>query len=386
MTPTCRLSRSLLLSAVNGAAGIVQTKAAMPVLACVLLEAHDSRLTVTANNLSSSLRVVVPAETSGNFSVCVAAHRLVSILGDLEEDPNGVSLSLSHLCGGAGAALEVRAGRSDYRILFIAGTEFPATVEPALPTVAFEMNAAELAFALSSVGYAMSKDESRAILRNTHISLAGGRGVFTATDGRRLARRSVPIPGATKGMLLLPDSAAASLVKLLGQAFGLVRVAATDRLARFTFVPDTDTKVQKPGFVFTTQLADGKFPEVDAVVPKLKPGEFAAFTAEADTFAAAIERTALVCSEKANSVTLQTSANSVSLAASSPDFGSAEESFESAVNGPAEIRASFNHLFLGQAVAFSKSDKVEVKLGSLASPALVEAEGYLAMVMPVRLS
>jgi hypothetical protein len=87
----------------------------------VLLETEDDRLKLTATDLDTAIRCVIPAQIAQNGAVAVPAGVLTDVVSKLPDAP--VSLEMQD------GKVTVRSGKSDYTILSLPAEDFPVVPE-----------------------------------------------------------------------------------------------------------------------------------------------------------------------------------------------------------------------------------------------------------------
>jgi DNA polymerase-3 subunit beta len=225
-----------LNAALRTVARAVSSGKTHPILAGVLLTAtDDGKLAVTAYDLDLGITTTITAAVETPGSV-VVPHRLLSeIAGRLSD---AVSLALD------GDRLQLTAAGGSYSLSVAAADDFPA-----LPAVDAAAGApVALQDALSAVLPAVSHDAAKQLLTGVHVAATGGLMALQATDGHRLAVRTVPaeleldvvVPGRTMALLREPCT------------------ITTDG-HHVSFSAGTTT--------ITSRVLDGRYPDVQALVP-----------------------------------------------------------------------------------------------------------------------
>ena len=163
-----------------------------------------------------------------------------------------------------------------------------------------------------------------------------------ATDGHRLARVEMPLPAGAEGMpgVIVPRKTVGEVYKLIEETDEPIRIALSETKIRFAF---DDT-------VLTSKLIDGTFPDYERVIPANTDK-----TMEVDcrSFSKAVDRVSTISTEKSRAVKLALSDGTVTLSATSPENGSAEEDVPISYSGP---RAG-NRLQLSLSPGYRRADR-----------------------------
>ncbi len=355
---------------------VVGSKAAMPILSNVLIEAEKDYISLTTTNLDLGIRCKIKAEVKEGGSVTLPVKRLATIVRELPNVDVAFDSSASH-------QVKIASGGSNFRIMGIGAEEFPKLPDSA-DDKTFELEQGELATMLSNVSYAQSTDETRYILNGVYFNFKEGKLALVATDGRRLAlvSKEVDVPAGNAGAIILPAKTVAELLRLLGKGDKL-KIAFNERRAAFQIDTGKDTSGLTDSIYLFSKVVEGNYPNYQQVIPKETHQRI---KLERELFLQCVHRAALVTSEKSNSVKIKLSANLLEISASSPDFGESHESMAISYSGP-ELQVAFNPQFVMDPLRALTKDEVFFELKDEVSPGVFKTlESFVCVIMPVRLS
>ncbi|MCE2861748.1 MAG: hypothetical protein RIR76_664 [Verrucomicrobiota bacterium] len=355
---------------------VVGSKATMPILSNVLIEAEKDQISLTTTNLDLGIRCKIKAEVKETGSVTLPVKRLAGIVREL---PN-LDVVFD---GAANHQVKLTSGGSTFRIMGIGKEEFPPLPEFGEDHV-YSLDQADLAMMLKSVSYAQSTDESRYILNGVYFNFRDGKLSLVATDGRRLAllSKDIPTPESGGGAIILPAKTVSELTRLLDKG-ALVKINFNDRRAAFQIATDKDTSGLIDHIYLYSKVVEGNYPNYQQVIPKETHQRI---KLERELLLQCVHRAALVCSEKANSVKMKLSSNLLELTAQSPDFGEAHESMAISYSGP-ELQVAFNPAFLIDPLRALTKDEVFFEVKDEVSPGVFKTlENFVCVIMPVRLT
>jgi DNA polymerase-3 subunit beta len=360
------LDRDQFLKGLQMVHNIVEPRQTLPILANVLLEADGETVRVTATDLEVAARVSVPARVATGGAVTVSARKLSEIVRELP----AASLALKV---GEGAAVTIRCGGVNYRLVGMPPDDFPSVV-PAAPPAWLRLEAKEFREMLAQTNFAVSHDESRFALNGVLFMLQPKEARFVATDGHRLAvaRRSVGqgLSGVTG---IVPRKAVTEIIRVLGGSED-VQIAITEN----QFI------LQMPNFVMTARLIEGQFPNWEAVMPRNQPGRL---TVKRAALAAAVRRVSVMAEERNKPVRLALAPGSLTLSAASQDLGEAEEILEVDYTG-GEVTIGFNSRYILDAMGPMEHDDVLFEFKDALSPGVLRSFGdeeYCCVIMPMRI-
>ena len=355
---------------------VVGSKAAMPSLSNVLIEAEKDHISLTTTNLDLGIRCRIKAEIKDPGSVTLPVKRLAGIVRELPNLDVTVDGSPSH-------QVKLTSGGSTFKIMGIGKEEFPPLPEFG-EEKAHSLAQAELATMLRSVAYAQSSDESRYILNGVYFNFRDGRLFLVATDGRRLAlvSKEMEIPADTAGAIILPAKTVGELTRLLDKG-EKVQISFNDRRAAFQIATDKDASGLVDNIYLYSKVVEGNYPNYQQVIPKETHQRI---KLERELLLQCVHRAALVCSEKANSVKIRLSSNLLEITAQSPDFGEAHESMAISYSGP-DLQVAFNPAFVMDPLKALSKDEVFFEVKDEVSPGVFKTlDNFVCVIMPVRLS
>ena len=356
---------------------VVGSKATMPILSNVLIEAEKDQISLTTTNLDLGIRCRIKAEVKETGAVTLPVKRLATIVRELPNLDVTLDASPNH-------QVKLTSGGSNFRIMGIGKEEFPPLPETG-EEKACSLEQSELLTMLRSVSYAQSSDETRYILNGVYFNFQDGRLSLVATDGRRLAvtSKEMEIPAENAGAIILPAKTVAELSRLLEKG-GKVKISFTERKCSFQIATDKDAASGLVDSIYLySKVVEGNYPNYQQVIPKETHQRI---KLERELFQQCVHRAALVCSDKANSVKIKLSSNLLEITAQSPDFGEAHESMAISYSGP-DLQVAFNPQFLMDPLRALTKDEVFFEVKDEVSPGVFKTlENFVCVIMPVRLS
>ncbi|QIQ85892.1 DNA polymerase III subunit beta [Erythrobacter sp.] len=370
------IERATLLRCLSHVQSVVERRNTIPILSNVLIEASDGgAVKVMATDLDLQVVETMSAaavDTPG--AITVSAHLLFDIARKL---PDGSQVSLET----ADNRMEIKAGRSRFKLPTLPRDDFPVIVEGDLPT-SFELPARTLAELIDRTRFAISTEETRYYLNGIFLHVTDDDEPVlkaAATDGHRLARFTLPRPEGAAGMpdVIVPRKAVGELRKLLDEALdGNVLVDLSASKIRFTLGGEG-------GVVLTSKLIDGTFPDYSRVIPT---GNDKLLKVDPKLFFAGVDRVATIATEKTRAVKMGLEPDKVTLSVTSPDNGTATEELAASYGSDA-FEIGFNANYLKDILDQIDADEVELHLADAGSPTLIrkdESSPALYVLMPMR--
>jgi DNA polymerase-3 subunit beta len=355
---------------------VVGSKATMPILSNVLIEAEKDQVSLTTTNLDLGIRCKITAEVKEAGAVTLPVKRLANIVRELPNLDVSIDASPNH-------QVKLSSGGSNFRIMGIGKEEFPPLPEFG-DEKAYTLEQTELTTMLRSVAYAQSTDETRYILNGVYLNFRDGKFSLVATDGRRLAliAKEMEVPAESAGAIILPAKTVSELAHLLDKG-EKVKINFNERRCAFQIATNKDTNGLVDSIYLYSKVVEGNYPNYQQVIPKETHQRI---KLERELFLQCVHRAALVCSEKANSVKLKLTSNLLEIMAQSPDFGEAHESMAINYSGP-DLQVAFNPAFLIDPLKALTKDEVFFEVKDEVSPGVFKTlESFVCVIMPVRLN
>ncbi|MCZ8136459.1 MAG: DNA polymerase III subunit beta [Porphyrobacter sp.] len=370
------IERATLLRCLSHVQSVVERRNTIPILSNVLIDASDGgSVRVMATDLDLQVVETMSASSVDQpGAITVSAHLLFDIARKL---PEGSQVSLTTNDN----RLEVKAGRSNFKLPTLPRDDFPVIVEGDLPT-SFELPARMLAELIDRTRFAISTEETRYYLNGIFLHVTDEDEPMlkaAATDGHRLARFTLPRPEGAAGMpdVIVPRKAVGELRKLLEEALDsnvLIDLSASK--IRFTMGGEG-------GVVLTSKLIDGTFPDYSRVIPTANDK---LLKVDPKLFFSGVDRVATIATEKTRAVKIGLDNDRVTLSVTSPDNGTAAEELAAEYRSEG-MEIGFNANYLKDILGQIDADTVELHLADAGAPTLIrenESSRALYVLMPMR--
>ncbi|MAH04479.1 MAG: DNA polymerase III subunit beta [Pseudomonadota bacterium] len=367
------IDRAALLRALNHVQSVVEKRNTIPILSNVLMRAEDGVLSMATTDMDLEMNEAVAAEVDKPGATTAPAHTLHDIVRKM---PDGVKIELE--VSEDGHSMQVRGGRSNFRLACLPISDFPELGLGDLPTT-FSVPAAELRALIDRTKFAMSTEETRYYLNGIYVHAADADGIpvlrAVATDGHRLARFEMPIPEGAGEMpgVIVPRKAVNEIRRLLEEAADQISISLSENKIRFAF----------DHIVLTSKLIDGTFPDYNRVIPV---GNDKMIEVDPKVFTQAIDRVSTISDGKSRAVKIQLNGKTMTLSANSAESGSAMEDIEVNSEAP-NIEIGFNAKYLLDITSQVSGDGCRMEMADPASPTIIQDTSdasALYVLMPLR--
>jgi DNA polymerase-3 subunit beta len=369
-----------LLRLVSRCHGVADKKAAMPVLANVLLTVEGNALRVAATDLYLAVSGQMNVDVQKPGSVALPAKDLLERIKAMPEGP--VQLLTTD---GSQAVLKAVGAARRYTLHGMPGGDFPQLPRVAKDAPTLELPVATLSRLIAKTYFSISTDETRAHVNSALFEWSGDRVRIVTTDGHRLSKAEVTVSGANaQATMLIPLKAVMELRRLAEEAQAedpnaTVAISQSGPNAFFSIA----------GMQFSVKLVDAQFPPYQQVIPQ---STSRSIRAPRSAFLEALRAVSLAASDRTGGVKLAAAHGALRITSESPESGNGFDELAVDYDGP-EVTIGFNAKYFQDVLGAMDKDEDEVVLGLSGEldPAVLrpgkdsDKEGYVAVVMPMRI-
>jgi DNA polymerase-3 subunit beta len=377
-----RCERDDLLEAVQFVSRAISTRATLPVLSGLRVDANESgQVLLAATDLELTMQTSFQAGVDEPGQAIVPGR----LFGEMSRSlaPGQVSVS-----GGEGE-IEIDSGRGRFRVKALAADDYPSLPieerEGDTESIGITIDANQLAQGLSQVVRSASTDESRQILTGVLWEIESGNLTLAATDSYRLSVRNITVEGGPAELkkVVLPARALAELGRALQGGSKSLRALVKENLMSFTLEATGDGGSAAGSSVIGTRFIEGEFPNYRQLIPQGYPNRL---VVDRDALLDVTKRVGLLAQNNLP-VKLRLD-NELEISAHTPDVGEGQEVLDAEYNGESLVIA-FNPTFLNDGASAIASDRLVLQAADGLKPAILQAEGqedFTYLLMPVRLS
>lgn len=230
---------------------VVPTKATVPILSNILIEASNGILTLTASDLTVGIRCFTEAKIIEEGTTTLPAKCLAPLVRELTSTNVEVSTNSNEVT-------EIAANDSRFRIHGMASELYPSL--PELEEIQnFSLKQSELKDVLFRTSFAVSREDNRFALTGLFLSIENGIAMFIGTDGKRLARNFLPIAIDTSftGSYIIPIKTIEETLKNLSNEETPAKIyLMSDKIA-----------IEMNNTMIISKLLVGDYPDVNRIIP-----------------------------------------------------------------------------------------------------------------------
>ena len=360
-----------LQQALNYCQGVIEKRSTLPILSNILMEANNSKLTITATDLDlifihklSNVEIIEEGKTTTTSSIMYDIIRKFS-------SGKKINLSLSD-----DSKLQVESDKSIFNLNCINASEFPLTEEN-FNENEFSIKSKQLLKLLNKCKFSVSNDETRHYLSGIyfHQTEVEDKNYLTAaaTDSHRMSISKIRLEKKIDfEPIILPKKTIFQLCSLLDNYDGEVRISNLKSKIKFEI----------NNSILISKLIDGKFPNYIQVIPKNNQKKL---EIDLQAFLNSVDRVASVSLDKKDGVKFNLSKDTLNLSVNNTNSGDGKESLS--VKFDHELEISFNSRYLIDVASQLDGKNVEILFNDTGSPALIKDPGdfdSIFVVMPMK--
>ena len=360
-----KIEKESFVNAIQIVQNIVSTKSALPILANMLLEAQQNSLRLITTDLDIGISCVIPVDIQEPGIITIPAKRFGDIIKELPAEFVSINTKKNNL-------VIIETELCQFKIMGLSNEEFPKLPELKDREV-IKLEQLSLKQMLTLTSFAVSFDETRYILNGILFKINKNTLSLVATDGKRLAIIEKKLKQDTNKdiCIIVPIKTIHELGRNLKDDGELSLVLA-----------DNQVLFDMGSVTIISRLIEGEFPDYQQVIPSTPENKI---RIQREQFLLAIRRAALLSTPDYQAVKLEAFKNRLVVSKSTPDIGESLEEL-SVEYGCKEMMIGFNPNYLIDVLKNLQDDMVEFELTDSEKPGVIRTDGYVYIVLPMRLS
>ncbi|MBT8274054.1 MAG: DNA polymerase III subunit beta [Bacteroidia bacterium] len=367
------VSSSYLLKELQILGGVINNSNTLPILDNFLFELDNSKLTVSASDLETTMSSSLEVESDSKGNVAVPARLLLDTLKTFPEQPLTFVVEDNN-------TVEISSNHGKYAVAYANGEEFPKAVElenPSSTTISGEI----LASAIGKTIFAAGNDDLRPVMSGVFFQFSPENLTFVATDAHKLVKYTrTDVNASQVAEFIMPKKPLNLLKGILAGTEEEISIEYNDFNAKFSF---GNTEL-------VCRLIDGKYPNYEAVIPKENPNKL---TIDRTQFLNSVRRVSIFSNKTTHQIRLKIAGAELNISAEDIDYSNkAEERLTCDYQGD-DLQIGFNSRFLTEMLNNLDANDIllEMSLPNRAgiltpNDGLDEGESVTMLVMPVMLN
>lgn len=360
-----KVEKNILLNGIQTVQNIITTKTSLPILSNILLETQQNALRLTATDLDVGISCVIPVDIQEPGAITVPAKRFSDIIKELPGDNVAIATKKNNL-------VNIDTDLCQFKIMGLGQEEFPKLPEFKDKEV-IKLEQAGLKQMLNLTSFAVSFDETRYILNGILFKINKNNLTLVATDGKRLAivEKKLNRDVDKDVTIIVPIKTIHELNRNLKEEGELSMILGGNQVL-----------FDLGNVIIISRLIEGEFPDYKQVVPPVSENKMRIDRAQ---FLLAVKRAALLSTPDYQAVKLEVFKNKLVVSKSTPDVGESREEAPIEYQGK-EMVIGFNPNYLIDVLKNLTEEQIELELVDSEKPGTIRTNGYVYIVLPMRLS
>jgi len=361
----CKSSKDILLNAIQTVHNIITARSTLPILSNILIEVQNNSMRLTATDLDIGISCVIPVDIQEPGAITIPAKRFSDIIKELPSEDVQVTSKKNNL-------VIIDADACQFKIMGLPREEFPKLPDFQDKEV-IKLEQAVLKRLLNLTSFAVSSDEARYILNGILVKIHNNTLTLVATDGKRLAIAEKKLAQEINKdiSVIVPVKAIRELDRNLKEEGELSLILSANQIL---FGLDNVTIVSR--------LIEGEFPDYRQVIP---PPSDNKIKIDREQLLLAAKRSALLSTPDYQAVKFEVFKNKLVLSKSTPDVGESREEVPVGYQGK-ELVIGFNPAYLIDVLRNLTNESVEFEVSDTEKPGVLRIDGYVYIVLPMRLN
>ena len=353
---------------------ITAQKAIQPILSNILIEGVTSdRVKFCATDLNLAINYKTSAEVTGSGAIAISAKKISEIVSKLSSTQ--VSLKTSEDTDN----IKVKSGKTEFDLIGLNPSEFPKVIDNAAEEEfkIVVLNKNEFSRAIKQVIFAVSIQETQAVLTGICFNIEKNTLELASTDGNRLTRVRKEL-----------DEEYPEVINFIVPSKTLSEI---QRISSIVEDENITLKIYKNKIIFEfenltfqSRLIDGVYPKYQQLIPENNDKKIVVDRAELIN---AIERVAIMVNDRTNVVKFNFTPNQLEIMADTPEAGKSKDYIDIEYDYD-EMLTAFNYKYVLDALKNMDSKNVEIEISDVLAASIFKPQddegNYICLIMPVK--
>ena len=365
-------SKNELQTALQKLSKAVPNRSTLPILGCVLIDVSESGVLLRSTDLEITITTTVESSIEKQGTAAIPLQPLLDIAGELPDDTR-VEMEASD------NKIKINTDFGTYNLMGKDPEEFPAAPDTN-DGVEIGMGSALLNKIISTVSFAVSKDDLKPALTGVYFKFEKNVLTAVATDGHRLAKyvRNNFDAGQFEGDVIIPRKFLNIITAYINND-EQIQLWLGDSV--FTATIGTDT--------IYTRIIEDRFPDYQSVIPTDNEKEI---KVDCNSFLSAVKRVSIFSNKTTHQIAIRAESGSATITTEDPEKASkAQEKIEIEYVGDS-IDVGYNAAYLKDILSHMNSNEIVIRLNTPISAglfyptALNDNVEVTMLLMPIRLN
>ncbi len=360
-----RCSKSDLLTAIQTVSRAVSSKSTMSIIECILIDAEEDKIKLTANNMELAIETVLKGEVDEAGTIALEAKILQNIVRYLPDNEVKISVDENLLTF-------ITCEKSEFKIVGKDGEDFPKLpqVEKDDPLTVSHLTLKDL---VRQTIFSISENDNNKVLSGELIEIKDNMLKFVSLDGHRISIRKIELKNEHSDIkAIVPGKTLNEVSKIISSdSEKEIKIFFTDKHVLFEF----------DNTIVVSRVIEGEYFNVDQM---LSNDYETKFEIRKKDLLESIERAILLVDEtNKKPIIVNVTDDNLTLKINST-VGSMNEEIEINKDGQ-DIMIGFNPRFLIDALRVIDDETITLYMVNPKAPCIIknDIEDYIYLILPV---
>lgn len=353
---------------------VTSQKAIQPILSNILIETVSSdRIKFCATDLNLAITYKTSAQVVEEGAITLSAKKISEIVSKL----SCVEIKLKSQ--EESSNIKIKSGKAEFDLITLNADEFPKAMDDLsqseFKTVVLNKN--EFSKAIKQVIFAVSSQETQAVLTGVCFTISENILELAATDGNRLTRVQKEIIEAVDETInfIVPSKT----------------LQEVQRISSLVEDENITLKIQKnkilfefENLAFQSRLIDGVYPKYQQLIPTSNDKKIIIDRAELIN---SIERVSIMVNDRTNVVKFNFTQGQLEIMADTPEAGRSKDYIDIDYNFD-DMLTAFNYRYVLDGLKNMDSKNVEIEISDVLAASIFKPQednsNYICLIMPVK--
>lgn len=353
---------------------VTSQKAIQPILSNILIEVvANDRVKFCATDLNLAINYKTSAQVEKEGAITLSARKLSEIVSKLSATE--ITLKTQEDTDN----IKIKSGKTEFDMIGLSANEFPKVLDESdtSETKTIILNKNEFSKAIKQVIFAVSIQETQAVLTGVCFNIENNILELAATDGNRLTRIQKQIQD--------------SFDEPINFIVPAKTLAEVQRISSIVEDENITLKVQKnkilfefENLAFQSRLIDGIYPKYQQLIPNASQKKIIIDRAELIN---SIERVSVMVNDRTNVVKFNFSAGQLEIMADTPEAGRSKDYIDIQYDFD-DMLTAFNYKYVLDGLKNMDSKNVEIEISDVLAASIFKPQddknNYICLIMPVK--
>lgn len=353
---------------------ITAQKAIQPILSNILIESVSTdRIRFCATDLNLAINYKTSAQVIGEGSIAISAKKISEIVSKL----SSTQISLKTIEDSDN--IKIKSGKTEFDLIGLNPSEFPKVLndisQEDFKTVVLNKN--EFSRSIKQVIFAVSMQETQAVLTGVCFNIENNVLEMASTDGNRLTRVKKELNDSYPELInfIVPS-------KTLSEVQRISSIVEDENIILKIY--KNKIIFEFKDLTFQSRLIEGVYPKYQQLIPENNDKKIVVDRAELIN---AIERVAIMVNDRTNVVKFNFVANQLEIMADTPEAGRSKDYIDIEYNFD-DMLTAFNYKYVLDALKNMDSKNIEIEISDVLAASIFKPQdnegNYICLIMPVK--